>query len=82
MELPAGVVYRLFGAQHARVSANIIHGMISVVRTLHSLVLHKCKASVLDVCIALFIKYYSVFKTVSIFILRGKYGKRDRNAGH
>ena len=55
VELPAGVVYRLFSAQHARVSPNIILGMISVVRTLHSLVIHvhNCKASVLDICIVL-----------------------------
>lgn len=52
MEWPAGVVYRLFSAEQVHVSANIL-GMITVFRDLHSIVLHKCKASVLDICIAL-----------------------------
>ena len=53
VKLPAGVVYRLFSAEHAHVSANIIFGMITVFRVLHSLVLQKCKPNVLDICIVL-----------------------------
>jgi hypothetical protein len=52
-ETPAGVVYRRFRAEHAHASAAFMLGIVSVVRALHSLVLHKCTVSVLDIFIAL-----------------------------
>jgi hypothetical protein len=49
VKLPAGMVYRRCSAEHAHVSVVFMLGIVSVVRAFHSLVLHKCTASVLDI---------------------------------
>ena len=82
MKLPAGVVYRLFSAEHAHVFANIVRGMISAFRALHSLVLHKCKVSVFDIRVVLVYKILQRFQNCVYFHLHLENGKRDPNTGH